>query len=1072
MKRLIILLLITYNLIFSQRWEDSKVKIDDDTYIEYSPTKRYNILATNHVGNLYIGMSTPYLCDSKGNTLMYLSKLSINSELDDLQNSSGNYRIIQMLNGRTFKDIDASYGVNDIIVLPQPQSTCNYYVLQSEVGLYNGIDNDSVIRGFQYHIINMKGDNGKGEVISKNNKLKDSTCSAIGAIPSKDKKAYWIFSITYPELCLEQYKLTKDGVKKTQNSYCYLDHIDVGKLFFQNHRYTHGLPYVEMKMSPTNDKFAIAGTEQDYYKVKLFKFDNETGKIEFDYELKNSDNFKYGGLNRITFTEDGKYLYFGYSIYDLSKNSPEEVQASEYVIKETIWGIDLNPYNEVCALVQSKEYNNTLEYVIFDYDGTNLNIERIQHETLYNSFSIIYHNTFPLHPYEYLNNLNTTITLNIDGQTKYCSGETVFISTSYEPEFEEVTHYWYDKDSNIVGVKDLIIEDVKKEHEGWYYYEISAECRVNKKRDSVYIEIQELEPKITTSQNNFCYGDSATLSLDKDYESIIWNTGESTKDIIVKESGVYSATVTQGECTNDTNIVINVNPLPTLDIEAPKGTILCDGGSIILEAKVPANTKITWNDGTKLAKRTVSISGTYTLTAEDIKTGCKNTKSIVVTDIENLKAEIQGDPTFCDGESTTLTIQPQGKSYLWNTGETTQSIVVNESGLFSATITTDTDCKIDAEIEVIKNPLPTFQILGETIICNNSTIIYPDKDFKFYEWSNGETSKSITIDKTGNYNLTVTDINGCKATQSIEITESTPEINLSNRNIDFGELLFGDTKSENITTDRDIILFKNSNIFDFNYSNNNINISFNPKDIGEFEDTLIIESIGDCKALDTIYIKGICKAEILAKVSNSKGYPGDLVNNTVNLELMQNIPLPKDFNYEIDIQINEDAIQIQDATTFNYKNNKLEINIADYINKTQYDEEVKEINSKIMLAKNLENELQITKFETDNPYLIPIRQHGNIKIYEVCLYEARLIENYNEALIKQITQTKIKLTTYFAGDYEIEITDISGKTIYQKTNTTTDNEEINFNYNLTNGTYIIKINEPGKTQTRKIVFVE
>lgn len=590
--------------------------------------------------------------------------------------------------------------------------------------------------------------------------------------------------------------------------------------------------------------------------------------------------------------------------------------------------------------------------------------------------------------------------------------------------------------------------------------------------DSVDIQITNVYPKINTSQNNICYGDSATLSLDKVYDTMLWNTGESTKDIIVKMSGIYSATVTQGECTNDTNIVINVNPLPILDIDAPNGTILCDGRSIILEAKVPANTKITWNDGTKLAKRTISISGTYTLTAEDLTTGCKNTKSIVVSDIENLKAEIQGDPTFCDGESTTLTIQPQGKSYLWSNGETTQSIVVNNSGNYSATITTDTDCKIDAEIEVEKLPLPTFQILGETIICNNSTTIYPDKDFKFYKWSNGESSKSITINKAGNYDLTVTDNNGCKATQSIEITESTPEINLSNRNIDFGELLFGNSKSEIITSDKDIIFIKNSSIFDVNFQNKNIQITFNPIDIGQFIDTLIIESTGDCKALDTIYIQGICTAEILAKVSNSEGYPGDLVNNTVNLELLQNIPLPKDFNYEIGIQINEDAISIIDATTFNYTNNKLEINIADYINQSQNDEEVKKINSKILLAKNLENELVITNFTTDNPYLIPIRQNGNIKIYEVCLYEERLIQYYNEAIISNITQTNTKLSTYYAGKYTIEITDISGKTTTKEVTTTSDNEEINFNYKLSNGTYIIKITEPGKTQTRKIIFGE
>ena len=630
---------------------------------------------------------------------------------------------------------------------------------------------------------------------------------------------------------------------------------------------------------------------------------------------------------------------------------------------------------------------------------------------------------------------------------------------------------WFPSE-NIKDPTQFYIEFIKplKESTKLFYEVIDEHCCTY--LDSVDIQITNIYPIITTTQNNFCYGDSTTLSLDKDYDTIIWNTGESTKDIIVKESGVYSATVTQGECTNETNILINVNPLPTLDIEAPKGTILCDGGSIILEAKVPQNTSIVWNDGTRLVKRTFSKSGTYTLTAEDIKTGCKNTKSIIVSDIENLNAEIQGDPTFCDGERTTLTIQPQGKSYLWNTGETTQSIIVNNSGLYSATITTNTDCKIDAEIEVIKNPIPTFQILGETIICNNSTTIYPDKDFEFYQWSNGKTSKSITINKAGNYDLTVTDDNGCKTTQSIEITESTPEINLSNRNIDFGELLFGDTKLENIITDRDILIIKNSSIFDVNFQNKNINISFNPKDIGEFNDTLIIESTGDCKALDTIYIKGICKAEILAKVSNSEGYPGDLVNNTVNLELLQNIPLPKDFNYEIDIQINQDAISVIDATTFNYKNNNLEINIADYINKTQYDEEIDKVESKILLAKSKDNDLMITKFETDNPYLIPIRQNGNIKIFEVCLYEERLIQHYNEAIISNITQTNTRLTSYYIGKYTIDITDISGKTTTKEVTTTSDNEEINFNYKLSNGTYIIKISEPGKTQTRKIIFGE
>ena len=802
----------------------------------------------------------------------------------------------------------------------------------------------------------------------------------------------------------------------------------------------------------------LTNSEFSYKSFPLLKGVNElksdSGLIAFIYGYKAKDNnsqtlgFYFYNTNDKFNRDDADILInnksynefiCGNSPFILSADAPEEAVTFDWTINDTlkVSGKEVN-----LDLTKPGKYEIKLKIDNDDsqvYEWTTTRLEEIKSDL----DSVIY----------LCNDSLSNISMNVSG-----GGTSKSITWFPNENIKDPTKF------NIEFIKPL------KERTKLFYEIIDEHCCSY--LDSVDIQITNVNPIITTTQNNFCYGDSTTLSLDKDYDSIIWNTGERTKDIIVKESGVYSATVTEGECINDTSIVINVNPLPTLDIEAPDGTILCDGGSIVLEAKVLPNTSIVWNDGTRLAKRTFNQSGTYTVTAEDLTTGCKAEKSIIVSDIENLKAEIQGDPTFCDGESTTLTIQPQGKSYLWSNGETTQSIVVNSSGLYSATITTDTDCKIDAEKEVEKLPLPSFQILGETIICNNKTTIYPDKDFKYYQWSNGEISKSITIDKAGDYDLTVTDDNGCKATQRIEITESTPEINLSNRNIDFGELLFGSTKSDVITTDRDILFIKNSSIFDVNYQNKNINISFIPKDIGEFKDTLIIESTGDCKATDTIYIKGICKAEILAKVSNSEGYPSDLVNNTVNLELLQNIPLPKDFNYEIDIQINQDAISITDATTFYYTNNKLEINIADYLNKTSYDEEVKNINSKILLAKNLENELLITNFTTDNPYLIPIRQNGNIKIYEVCLYEERLIQHYNEAIISNITQTNIKLSTYYAGKYTIEITDISGKTTTKEVTTKSDDEEINFTYNLTNGTYIIKINEPGKTQTRKIIFGE
>ena len=87
---------------------------------------------------------------------------------------------------------------------------------------------------------------------------------------------------------------------------------------------------------------------------------------------------------------------------------------------------------------------------------------------------------------------------------------------------------------------------------------------------------------------------------------------------------------------------------------------------------------------------------------------------------------------------------------------------------------------------------------------------------------------------------------------------------------------------------------------------------------------------GDCKATDTIYITGVCKAEILASVSNATGYPNDNITNKISLELQQQIPLPIDFNYNLTLNINQDAIYITDNTTYSYANGKLVI-VAEYI---------------------------------------------------------------------------------------------------------------------------------------------
>jgi len=102
-------------------------------------------------------------------------------------------------------------------------------------------------------------------------------------------------------------------------------------------------------------------------------------------------------------------------------------------------------------------------------------------------------------------------------------------------------------------------------------------------------------------------------------------------------------------------------------------------------------------------------------------------------------------------------------SYLWSTGETTESITVNKTGKYLINVT-DTVFGYESsdDINVTFNIEP--HIIQDTTICPKASLSWDTKlnttDFNF-KWSTGETTSSITIKNAGNYILTVNDKFGC-----------------------------------------------------------------------------------------------------------------------------------------------------------------------------------------------------------------------------------------------------------------------------------------------------------------------
>jgi hypothetical protein len=102
-------------------------------------------------------------------------------------------------------------------------------------------------------------------------------------------------------------------------------------------------------------------------------------------------------------------------------------------------------------------------------------------------------------------------------------------------------------------------------------------------------------------------------------------------------------------------------------------------------------------------------------------TPCPNI--LIITQIALLNQIIAfPDDTICQGDSTTLTVLNPVASYLWSTGDTTQSITVGQSGVYTVTTTDFMTCQSDTSISIL---VEVCTGINENTL-SNSLNLYPN----------------------------------------------------------------------------------------------------------------------------------------------------------------------------------------------------------------------------------------------------------------------------------------------------------------------------------------------------------
>ena len=247
----------------------------------------------------------------------------------------------------------------------------------------------------------------------------------------------------------------------------------------------------------------------------------------------------------------------------------------------------------------------------------------------------------------------------------------------------------------------------------------------------------------------------------------------------------FTLTVTTQACAANTTVTIEVIPPSPPEITGPLG--LCPGqGTASLSVEGSYNS-YNWGSppGGNTPSVTVNAPGTYSVTVTDAN-GCLVSGSYTLPPFPIPTVEITGPPSICDGGLVTLDAGPGYQEYLWSTGNSDQTVDVDEPGFYTVTVTSTDGCTNVGSFTLTLDSPPTPGIFGETQICPNSSLILSAEDgYSNFQWSTGSTDPSIEITGPGLYALTATNADGCIGTNSIIVTLlSTPQANIQgNTNI-------------------------------------------------------------------------------------------------------------------------------------------------------------------------------------------------------------------------------------------------------------------------------------------------
>jgi subtilisin-like proprotein convertase family protein len=278
-----------------------------------------------------------------------------------------------------------------------------------------------------------------------------------------------------------------------------------------------------------------------------------------------------------------------------------------------------------------------------------------------------------------------------------------------------------------------------------------------------------ISTSLTVNPGNpgICPGDTATLNAGNPGASYLWSTGALSQTIQVSAPGIYTVSVTDANsCTGTGTSTVSINAVPVVSLPDPT---ICVGSTTTLSA---GNTGATfaWSTGDNTQSITVNNGGNYLVTVTN-SFGCEDVDTATVTVGTGLVVTLP-NLSICPGSTATLDAGYPGSNYLWNTGDTTQTITVTSNGGFVVTVTDNSGCSGVGGGSVSLRVPEAVNAGVDTGTCPGANVVLTATgNVNSFLWTGGPGTASYTVSPTSTttYTVTGTDANGCTSSDDVEV---------------------------------------------------------------------------------------------------------------------------------------------------------------------------------------------------------------------------------------------------------------------------------------------------------------